>query len=69
MSERCKIRIESDGSPEGTRVLVDGKQIETTFVSLSVGLDELAQVVIHAYVDEIDIDGVVDAEIRKVDMT
>jgi hypothetical protein len=63
----ARVTIKSDGTPQGTHILIDGKQLDTTFVSFAIGMDDLAKVEVRAlmYVDEIAVDGVCDLTITK----
>lgn len=67
---RRNVRIVSNGTGEGTQVLIDGKPIDTTAVFFEVGLDR-AKATIELHVDSVEIDGTMDVDftqpMRRVD--
>jgi hypothetical protein len=58
--QTSRVTIKSDGTPAGTEVLIDGKRVQSTWVSFAIGTDGLARVQVEMYADEIEVDGIVD---------
>ncbi len=54
---RNHVKIESDGTPIGTKVFVDGIELATRAVSFRAVVDEPIVVTVELYADEISIDG------------
>jgi hypothetical protein len=53
----AKVVVKSDGTPEGTEVLVDGKTVDCTSLTLVCAAGQLPRVVMELYVDEVDLNG------------
>lgn len=53
--ECAKIHIISDGTPHGTFITADGKQLAVTHCSIEIGTDGLVMAKLTLYVDKIDV--------------
>lgn len=53
----AKVSIKSDGTPDNTHVLVDGKPVDCTDVVVTFSVDGLARVTMTLYVDDVDLNG------------
>lgn len=66
MTKHARIKIVSDGTPHGTSVWADGKQLMTTKVAFEIGMDGPAKATIEIYADDIHIEGMTFTEFGYV---
>lgn len=51
----AKVQVLSDGTSTGSRVLVDGVELEVTKIDVHIGLDSIPLVTVTMYADSVDI--------------
>lgn len=56
------VKLVSDGTGNGTKVLIDGKALDLRSLKLEIGANDQAKLTVELYVDEVEIDGAIEVE-------